>query len=132
MKVKINGKTVEAKLPKRFKERWVRALRSGKYLQADSALYDKYANNNKGGNCCIGVAGNLCGIDNKMLGTKGLFSKWNNNVELAKKHKLPNLLIGAASSAEDDYNQVVDKLSTMNDSGKWSFNRIASYVEKYL
>lgn len=121
MKVIIKGKKVEAKLPKPFKIKWVKALRSENYLQTEERLYNPFANDGKGGYCCLGVA---CAIQHPKLNLTG---GWITD-EIAKKtRKVPSILKGL-----DGNNELVKKLTKMNDSGKWSFNRIATYIEKYL
>lgn len=121
MKLLIKGKKVEAKLPIAFKKKWVKALRSGDYLQAKSALYDRTANGYKGGYCCLGIA---CVIQHPKLNLQG---GWIIDDTAKKAKNVPSVLKG-----NEDNNELVEKLSSMNDSGKWSFNRIATYVEKYL
>lgn len=100
---KISIKPLSASL----KARWVKALRSGKYMQGQNALRngDEF--------CCLGV---LCEI------SKPVRDKVNNKGYLQ------------ASPDEDSAyivipEQLQDKLSMMNDSGK-SFKKIASYIER--
>ena len=47
------------KLPKAFKTKWIKALRSGKYKQGRLRLY----NPKEDTYCCLGVAGKICGVD---------------------------------------------------------------------
>ena len=56
------------RLPKEFAEKWMAALRSGKYKQGSGRLFlfDAY--------CCIGVAGAVCGVKDRLMDDKGLFS----------------------------------------------------------
>lgn len=116
-------KKTSNKLPKRFKEKWIKALRSGKYKQTDGALYDK----KEDGYCCLGVAGSICGVPDKtLIGFCFLYPDKFNNTK-----GLPKLIIGGNSKSEVDYSPVAEKLSTYNDSGK-SFKWIASYIERYL
>lgn len=117
------------KLPVKFKEKWVSALRSGKYKQASNSLY----NSTKNGFCCLGVAANICGIGKNTLRNKGLIAKFNQELlELAiKNKKYPKLLMGSSYKSDKDYNYIVHKLVTFNDNGK-SFKWIASYIERYL
>lgn len=121
----------QEKLPKRFKERWVRALRSGKYKQASSVLYEYDLENGENCYCCLGVAGKICGIDNDELEDWVLYNNDSAIHKLAIKKKVPKLLLGDNSKGCEDYNPIVEKLTSYNDSGK-SFKWIAAYIERYL
>jgi len=113
-------KKEKPKLPKAFKKKWVAALRSGKYKQGIGSLYDA----NEDTYCCLGVAGKICGIDVPNL-TYWDSKKINKSI-IAKG--LPKILIG-------DNNDLVSKLSNWNDGEggpKWSFKKIAAYIERYL
>lgn len=126
MKVKINDKIIDAKLPKAFKKQWITALRSGKYLQGKRQL-----GNLKEGFCCIGLAGHLCNIpfspEKQVLLSKKETEFSETQYHVTNSKKIPKILLGSNIS-----NKLVSKLTEMNDSGKWSFKRIASYVERYL
>lgn len=117
----INGK--EYKLPKKFKEKWVAALRSGKYKQARKKMYGE------GTYCCLAVAGSICGIPDKVLANKGFLSS--NGIDPKILSKLPKCIIGASCE-----NELVNKLVSHNDGlngkTKKSFKWIASYIERYL
>ncbi len=130
--MKIKGK--EVRLPKRFKARWVKALRSGDYLQTTGELYNAYENDEKGGMCCIGVAGAICKVPLNDMEGYGLFNKdeFYEIEDMIKSYKIPRLLTGSHSQEDKDYNPIVQKLAKYNDSGNWSFKRIASYIERYL
>lgn len=119
----------QTKLPKRFKEKWVKALRSGEYEQGQDELYNEKTNNF----CCLGVAANICGISTKRLNYVPLLSNWYfSEDEILKENKnLPKVLIGSNEKEDDDYSAIVEKLVNFNDNGK-SFNWIASYIERYL
>lgn len=129
MKIKINDKIVDAKLPKKFKAKWIKALRSGKFTQGKSELRSEYyddESNVKIQHCCLGVACEIVGykdIDGKPFITKDEF--------LSTTKDIPSLLKGSGIKGEKEYNKLVGKLATMNDKGK-SFNYIASYIERYL
>ncbi len=118
----IQGKDI--RLPKRFKDRWIKALRSGKYIQGRNKLLRKELYNNT--YCCLGVAGAICGINEEVLVENSmLHDKFMKDV--------PKILSSNNNLTTDsDGNDLAEKLAQMNDSGKWSFNRIASYIEKYL
>jgi hypothetical protein len=126
--MKIKGK--DYRLPKRFKAKWIKALRSGKYEQGSNFLVYLDWDNTKTF-CCLGVACVITGIKEKNIYDLGLIEITNKKEEKLFKD-IPKILKG--SSEEDDvlYNPLIKKLTQMNDSGKWSFNRIATYIEKYL
>lgn len=115
-------KEKQAKLPKRFKERWVKALRSGKYKQGVEQLKDgdKY--------CCLGVAGDLCSVE---MEYETVFSQTQFGMKEIEIRNLPKLLRGSTWETEKDFNPTVMKLTEYNDNGK-SFKWIASYIERYL
>jgi len=54
----------EFELPKEFATKWVAELRSGKYKQVKSSLFDC------GGYCCLGVAGHLAGLEDVLEALK--------------------------------------------------------------
>jgi hypothetical protein len=115
------------KLSKRFKDKWVKALRSGDYKQTQSTLYD-----GKDGYCCLGVGAIVCGVPKHKLLNIGLLNNKYNS-DLVKEYKIPKQIVGESDPYDEDYNIIVDKLSTFNDTdeGK-SFKWIASYIERYL
>lgn len=123
MKLLINGKKQEIKLPVHFKNRWVKALRSGNYEQCQSSLYDG------NGYCCLGVAGAICGVPKERMDSTGLLVE--DHISFQEVKKIPKLLRGETSKQEPDYNELVEILTEMNDKGK-SFKYIASYIERYL
>ena len=106
--------TIEFKLPKAKKTKWVKALRSGKYTQGKKKLkrvmgsdipgfYNKLA---KPEFCCLGVA---CDIGIAKPKSDGYY---------AQETFMPG-----------DLQQT---LANMNDSGKWSFKSIAKWIEENL
>jgi len=123
MKVNINGKKVDAKLPKEFKKKWIDALNSGDFKQSSGSLKDKY------GYCCLGVACKIANPNMRLTG-KGLISKGNFPKSI-NKIEVPDIIKGEVDKYSKDYNPIVNKLATYNDNGK-SFNWIASYIERYL
>jgi len=120
----INPKTNKLKdyrLPKMFKNKWIKALKSGKYKQGEDYLLCNY--NSKEEYCCLGVACAIVKINKSILYDRELPQDLQNNDSKA----LPSLLRGL-----DDISQTInDKLSRLNDKGK-SFNYIASYIKRYL
>jgi hypothetical protein len=106
------------KLPKRFKEKWAAALRSGKYFQGKSNLYDSFDNSY----CCLGVAANICGVGKDKL-NKRSYIEDKVAILADKTKKLPKILYGQK--------ELPEKLANFNDKGK-SFRWIAAYIERYL
>ena len=99
----------EFKLPKKVKAKWVKALRSGKYLQAVSTLRGKIVggrNDGKTGYCCLGVAREI-GLTKKRSGQEFVVHTF-----------LPDEIQG--------------DLSSFNDVGEKSFKWIANYIEENL
>jgi len=104
------------KLPKAFKNKWIKALRSGKYEQIQGRLIkDK-------GYCCLGVACSVLKYHNRFV---------SNHITIPKNYnRVPIALRGDALT-----NDLVEHLSDMNDGvgeGKKSFKQIANFIEKYL
>lgn len=128
MKIKNEktGKTKDVRLPKKFKEKWISALRSGEFEQNT----DGYLQDEENRYCCLGVA---CKVANPKLNIEGLclIDIGNFEGDKLKKVKVPSILKGSCTSSEEDFNPVVETLTTMNDNGK-SFKVIANYIEKNL
>jgi len=98
-------------LTKKLKQKWIKALRSGKYKQGKERLY----NEEEDSYCCLGVLELIAGIDTKsdaFLQTTG---------ELIT-HKAISCVKGL-----DMKMQI--KLADMNDSEDNDFNDIAKYIE---
>ena len=114
------------KLPPKFKTKWLKALRSGEYEQTTGSLCDN------GAYCCIGIAGKVQGISDKVLHNNGLFNAdyFSNNLDRIKK-VIPNALIGTVSN-----NSLLERLVDMNDGPgslkKRSFKQIANWIERNL
>lgn len=123
IKDKKTGKMVDVRLPKGFKTKWLKALRSGKYKQTEGYL------NDENGYCCLGVA---CRINHPKVNLKDkpLINEFSFGKNL-KNINVPKILIGSGEMDDEDYNKIVERLSTMNDNGK-SFTVIANYIEKHL
>lgn len=107
------------KLDPEFKAKWVAALRSGKYKQGQNYLMLDHSTGPL--YCCLGVAGNLCGV--KLKGRAFLISEGFTTEEL---EQIPSLLTGSVNTNKNIY-----PLIRMNDDGK-SFSEIADYIEANL
>ena len=96
------------------RKKWVAALRSGKYEQAKGQLRkgDAY--------CCLGV---LC-----ELAVKAKIISQYNDEEGVLPLKV-KLWVGLRNN-EGGYGEGYRTLATRNDSGHWSFKRIATLIEK--
>jgi hypothetical protein len=113
---------------KEWKEKWIKALRSGKYRQAREAL------NSSEGMCCLGVLGDLA--------VKAEKAEWIEEGYEIDKFLVP---IGDISNGLNSYlpasmasdlfgltekEQVT--LADMNDGDGLSFKQIANYIEENL
>lgn len=110
------------KLPKAFKNKWIKALRSGEYKQGENQLHNQFDNTY----CCLGVACRIMHPRKEL--NSGVISSALSNL---KGVKVPEILKGEFDSTYDDYNPLVEKLVNMNDGGK-SFKVIANWIEKNL
>lgn len=99
-----------------FKEKWLKALRSGEYAQCrERLMFD-------GGYCCLGVAAIVAGYE---LDTK-------NDRILRPGEVAARVSDSPSYSALDDFGvKERAELIHMNDSGK-SFAEIADFIEKRL
>jgi hypothetical protein len=89
---------------KAIKNKWVKALRSGKYKQAEGTLYNK----DKDSFCCLGVLKDLQGGQRKYSAS----------------------LLGCKYSCGIN-KKTMRCLAEKNDNG-WSFKLIANWIEKNL
>lgn len=101
--------------------KWVKALRSGKYIQGKIRLK---SNDEKF--CCLGV---LCDISKKSRWTKdkrGL--NWYNTSE----KYLPTIVqkYSGIKTSSGVNKKLGRSLISLNDSGDFTFNDIADYIEK--
>ena len=115
------------KLPRKFAEKWLAALRSGKYKQTDGTLY----NPEDDGYCCLGVA---CRVEYPLSylesdsdinnGYASVIHKspWDLKKDL---EKIPVELKGIVSK-----NDLVRILTELNDTCMYSFNQIADWIEQ--
>lgn len=99
------------KLPPAFKKKWIEALRSGKYKQGRSMLYNKLYDTH----CCLGVACRVA--KTKLKGSDGY---------IEGDKRVPKIIQGMETDS------IPNLLSSRNDSGRWNFNRIANWIEKNL
>lgn len=115
---------ITEKLPKRFKRKWLEALRGGEYKKGKANLL-QYNDEGDKEYCCLGVACAIVGIPDKKILLDG-------TINFSRKSKyralIPKAILGLVAD-----NPVVNKLVDMNDSGKTrGFGRIAIWIEKNL
>ncbi len=110
------------KLPKGFKKRWLRALRSGKFIQGEGYLK---VSDDDGviKHCCLGVACEIAGAIVPYRKHKIALIENERVAKIKGITKVPASLHGFEDTAS--------QLSTMNDSGD-GFNVIANWIEKNL
>jgi len=106
------------KLPKKFKEKWLKALRSGEYKQGEGHLYQD------GCYCCLGIACLIAGMSTEKMGKHATINAEIDDVRVPKIIK-------------NRYDQVnlVTTLFSMNDGlsrSRRSFKQIANWIEKNL
>lgn len=104
-------KTQKSKLSNSFKQKWVKALRSGKYKQGNGSLYDTVSKSYD----AIGVAHRIVGVKNSKIANRSVPTK---------QHRFVPAILASENS-------LVEKLIDFNDKGM-SFKWIASYIERNL
>ena len=109
---------------KRVKKLWLKALRSGKFKQAQHTLREGRKNQF----CCLGI---LCEVHNQTVG-----GQWKANGDyFDTAGVLPEEVMEWAKLKNDNpvvpYGKRNETLAGLNDSGK-DFNFIADRIEKYL
>lgn len=117
------------KMNPEIKAKWVEALRSGRYEQCESKLWDGY-----GGFCCLGVLSDIKRKESK-ASRERFFEKQNRDAEDAEFLSpavmawaglvTPDPVIGCDSGEEL-------RATHANDEANYSFNEIADLIEKNL
>lgn len=110
--------------------KWVKALRSGKYRQTSSVLYDG------GAFCCLGV---LCDISKKRKWHKAddssyRYGRAGTTVLPAYVRDWAGMLSASGTSSIIDrshQNGGHHDLISMNDRKGWSFKKIARWIERH-
>jgi|HubBroStandDraft_4_1064222.scaffolds.fasta_scaffold00027_30 hypothetical protein len=98
-----------------IKKKWVKALRSGRYKQTDSQLYDARID----AHCCLGV---LCRVVRAERDGEAFI--WDGEID-ALELPLPLLAHVGMDGAQ------MGEVAKMNDDGK-TFKEIANYIERQL
>lgn len=108
------------KLPEEFKTKWLVALRSGEYRQAQGYLY----NPESGGYCCLGVAEAVCGTPISDL--EGISV-------IANSHAGSCMIPSQVRTPVELHDpELQGKLACMNDGGSMSFLDIANWIEQNI
>jgi hypothetical protein len=122
-------------MDKKIKEKWVQALRSGKYKQTKGALRragvkapTDIANGYGNGYCCLGV---LCKVVSPKTSWKADSSNPTIRSFLGDNALPPEPVMDKVNLESPTENDIFFGLPSMNDSGK-SFSVIADYIEKEL
>lgn len=103
---------------KRIKAKWLKALRSGKYQQGQDQLRGIDPTTAEYEHCCLGVLADCAG------------ERWRQDYEgmrLAEHLYLPAALLKRYGLTDKQQK----RCATLNDR-RWSFERIASYIQRYL
>lgn len=117
----------EFKLPKHFAEKWIKALRSGKYHQTTEILGK--VKGDKCEYCCLGVAASLQGFEMDVLSENGELielTKWDDNSDEIEYFDL----IEAGLPDTLFTGELPSLLIEMNDRQNKTFDEIADWVEE--
>jgi len=115
---------------KELKQKWIKMLRSGRYKQGRGHLAKQKTENSDWRFCCLGV---LC----EAAGTKAKFitddkTRYQDDFKVARYGDSDATL---NENLRRKYGITLDeteKLMELNDNEKWSFKRIATWIEKNL
>lgn len=113
------------KLERNFKRKWVAALRSGKYKQTISSLYDA------GGFCCLGVMCALRGAkldEMDQVSLPGELPNFNELFNIDSDHA--EFFSGGGEAWQVPYCGEMVYLSELNDDHRLSFKQIANIIER--
>ena len=122
---------ITQKLEPKFKEQWLAALRSGRYVQATGVLCTLDRQDDKHHMCCLGVAEHICGTSPEEMGSSLDITM---PYDLANP-KSPRFLF---SPGDDGEGSLGDYLASMNDGSvgrnieRHSFEEIADWIEENL
>jgi len=113
-------------MKKEVAEKWVEALRSGKYNQSKGFLHRTLEDNN--GFCCLGVLCDISGLGH--WDTYGSYEVYRTGSFVADITLPYGVMLWAGmKDASGDREGKKLPLSTLNDNG-YSFSRIADIIEK--
>lgn len=112
-------------LPKGFKTKWIKALRSGEYKQGNFILHhaDQY--------CCLGVACSIYGYNGIQMGEHQYIEDIFIGIPEIITGNISNMVVSMLTSMNDGHDATIkDQQFTFNK--KRSFKQIANFIEKYL
>lgn len=117
------------KIDPKLKEKWVKALKSGKYIQTQGSLKEEDVHGTAS-YCCLGVLAQVYPGR-----TRWRVSPESKFYDMGTKRYYPKDIghLGGTSLEHrilDD--GIQSKLIDMNDSGNWDFEEIAEYIEENL
>lgn len=122
------GDEIKYQLPKEFGQKWLTALRSGKFIQGRDNLvnWEDNEDQNHKTYCCLGVACHIANPGNdKMMSGMGYPYQISNDFNLG----IPELLtVGDAKQDSVDMKQFVWIVANLNDQGQ-DFFEIADWIE---
>jgi hypothetical protein len=138
---------VKHRLPRQFtEEKWLPALRSGKYKQTQNHLQtetfdEEGVTTGTYGYCCLGLAGHLCGISDDVMDNVGMFHLDRDETDrdyhadvVAKATDYPKELYYVEKHPDGSFierkvreEQLASVLATMNDEGS-TFAHIADWI----
>lgn len=109
------------KLPKAFKNKWLKALRGGDYKKGIGTL-EQTDDKGQLQYCCLGVA---CRMQHPNMKIKGTF------ISSVYFKRLRDINVPDCLKSNNEDNELPSRLAQMNDSRK-SFKVIANWIEKNL
>lgn len=138
-------------MDKKVKEVWIEALLSDEYDQGPGNLCKEFPDGTTNW-CCLGVLLDVADDEDWFVPDTVLEVSTNsdgslkNSVNWRKSHKVQPVAQNFIPREEGSESQLSDstrklfgisdaqheKLMEMNDSGKWSFRRIAGYIKRYM
>ena len=114
-----------------IKKKWVEALRSGDYKQGKTCL-KQIDFDGETRHCCLGVLAEICEVPNEILGgslytfnfpRSDKYMFFRSTALLDKNFEMKHFIYGYSN---------IRTLMRMNDSGDYTFEDIADYIEKHV
>lgn len=112
------------RLPKEFGNKWLEALRSGKYEQTSEVLMAINEDNNNKSYCCLGVACEIAG-HSRLLKREGHVGYPHMITSKSGRNNLRNV----PKELKDKDSELPNIVANLNDEGK-SFKQIALWIER--
>ena len=119
---------------KEIKQKWLEALRSGKYRKGTHALKRKFPENTEAEYCCLGVFCEICGL--KPVSSREAFSgityfSYQFDNEAGEEEFPPDALVTNMIGEKSMYAQKLQYLSSINDRAD-TFDEAIEFIEKTL